>query len=305
MKTGKLSGIVILFAATALLAGCREYRAVVEIDPDGAGTRTVVFDPEFDESLTGEDMPGIFGVTVEAGWAKERDASDHVRYRKVASANAADGWADLGGDIRVYTYGDGEPAHGLTNEISLETGRTDEGRTYTYRERLEWTGLKRELTNVMTRIYESRVRSLEPALPDGAVGELRGLFRVHFSSTWKHVGLSEDTGAFAESLTLAMEPDVKDLVARLDIDVSTDVLLEMIESVIEGENEELETVLDRDMPGVSGAFITSVHLTVAMPGEIIDSNGTIDEDGNVYWQFGLLDPIDRPLELHVRSLIRD
>jgi len=305
MKRATLWRTLALFTAVTVLAGCREYRAIVAIDPDGSGTRTVTFDPEIDLILTDEQLPDVFALSEDTGWRSEQDEKGDVRYSRFASSATAEGWADLGDDIRVFGHGDGEPTVSLFNSISLETGRTDEGRTYTYRERFQWTGLKRDLTNVMSRIYEARLRGLQPRLPEVVIGELRGLFKACVSQTWERVGLSDDTESFTEALILDMTPDVIELIARHELDIAADDLTRLAEAVIEDEDKELEAVLDRDMFGVACAIFTSLHLTVALPGEIIDTNGTIDEDGDAYWQIGLLDPVDGPIEFYVRSLVRD
>ncbi len=302
----KMLGLIIALTA---LAGCHEYRVAVVIDSDGIGTRTVDFFPELDEELLELDMHQIFRVPEDEGWRRAVDEDGRVSFRRVICATSPAEWAGLGDDIRIFSrYDSGDKrkaSSGLRNFVSLETGRTEEGRTYTYREHLSWEGLKRDLINLMTVLYAERAKEIQPDLTEVFVAELRGLFRGHLSQTWERIYLIEDEDAFIEALSLALIPDVTELVTRSRADVDPDLLVALAASVIADDDSQVETIIERDMMGVAHAFIATLHLRVSMPGEILECNGTIEDDGVVSWKIGLLDPLEQNVELLVRSLVRD
>jgi hypothetical protein len=307
-RTRLLATIVLSLIA---VAGCHEYEAVVEVRPDGSGTRSVTLRPELDAELSEMAMHQVFRVSPDEGWRREEDEDGDAFFRRVREATGPDGWAALGEDIRIYSRADGgagdrrKGPSGLTNDVSLETGRTDEGRTYTYRERLRWEGLKEDLTAVMSAVYETRARAIRPALSDVCVAELRGLFRAHLAQTWDRVRLTEDEDLFIETLQAALRPDVEDLVARRRASVAPDSLVALAAAVLEDEDNQVESIVERDLMGVAHATFATLRLELRMPGEIIDTNGEREGGGVVTWNVGLLDPIDKKVELVARSLVRD
>lgn len=311
MKHAKNTWILAAALALMVLAGCHEYRAVVEIRPDGSGTRTVTLAPQLDEALSEQEMHMVFRVSPDEGWQRVASEDGHVSFRRVRTASGPDSWAALGDDVRIFSRRGGDSGDkrkgptGLTNTVSLETGRTDEGRTYTYRETLHWAGLKEDLTAVMAAVYEKRVREAVPDLSDVCVAELRGLFRAHMSQTWEQVRLSEDEDLFTEALSRAMLPDVTELVDRRGVDVEPELLAALAIAVLEDDDNQLESVVERDLIGVAHAMFASLKLSVIMPGEIFDTNGSRDADGAASWSVGLLDPMDKHVELFARSLVRD
>ncbi len=291
--------------------GCHQYRAIVEIRPDGSGTRTVTLTPQLDEELSELGLHQIFRVPPDENWERFVDEDGDVAFRCIREASGPDDWAALGDDIRIFSRGDGGAADtrkgsaGLRNVVSLETGRTDEGRTFTYRERLRWEGLKEDLIAVMTAVYEARVHEALPVLPDVCIAELRGLFRGHLSQTWERVYLTEDEDLFIDTLSRALLPDVEELVERRNVDVEPEMLVALAGAVVDDDDNQLESIVERDLMGVAHAVFASLRLIVIMPGEIIDTNGAIDGDGEVSWNVGLLEPLDKHVELVVRSLVRD
>lgn len=303
------------FLAAALsltvLAGCHEYEAAVEVRPDGSGTRSVTLVPKLDEEITEAELSRFFRVPPEEGWRRETDADGDVVFRLRRDADGPGDWSGLGHDVRVFSRADmggtvaSKGPAGLRNTVSLETGRTEEGRTYTYRERLSWEGLKEDLTAVMTVIYERRVRAAHPDLSEVGVAELRGLFKAHVAQTWDRVYLTDDEDLFLQTLTAALEPDVAELVDRRGLAAETSALVELAADVISDDDHQFESIVERDLTGVAHAMFASLHLEVAMPGEIIDTNGSLDADGRACWNVGLLDPLDRHVELYARSLLRE
>ncbi|MBU0741332.1 hypothetical protein KKG45_04100 [bacterium] len=308
-SAGKTRALVAAASALVVLAGCHEYEARVEIRPDGSGTRTVIFSPELDEALSEAEMHRIFVVSPDEGWVRVEDEQGKARFRRTVTSATPDGWAALGGDVRLFSRTDDRDGRkgpaGLRNDVSLETGRIDGGRTFTYRERLRWDGLKRDLIDLMAGVYERCVVAAWPGLPDVFVAELRGLYRGHLTQTWERVPLSDQKDDFLDILVSAMTPDVEELVSRRNAAVDPVELVDLGVAVIEDEDSQVEGIIERDLMGVAQAFVSSLKLSVEMPGEIIDTNGTVDDEGAVAWTVGLLEPMDKHVELVVRSLVRD
>jgi hypothetical protein len=46
---------------------------------------------------------------------------------------------------------------------------------------------------------------------------------------------------------------------------------------------------------------TSIELTLRLPGKVVETNGTVGEDGAVRWKMELLDAFGEPMEFHARS----
>ena len=157
----------------------------------------------------------------------------------------------------------------------------------------------------MSVIYERRVRAANPDLSEVGVAELRGLFKAHVAQTWDRVYLTDDEDLFLETLSGALLPDVTELVDRRGFEVEAAALTDLAADVIGDDDHQFESIVERDLTGVAHAMFASLHLVVKMPGEIIDTNGSLDEDGDASWNVGLLDPLDKHVELYARSLVRD
>lgn len=302
-----LTTIALLILASAL-AGCHQYDVEVAVNEDGSGTRRTVFGPDLDESFTETDLPRVFALPSERGWTRgEGRGEDPVYTREAAAAVPAD-WPALGVDVRVSSRGDGGGGTrdtGLRNEVSLETGRTDAGRTYTYRERLVWIDAKRDLVGVMVEVYGLRLRETAPDLPEVVVGEACGLFAARVLQIWETCDLTGDEARFEAELSRTLQDDMTGLVERHGLGHEPQLLVELALLVLDDADNRLETVITRDLVGVAHAMLASLTLSVSMPGEILDTNGEIGDDGAVQWRIGLLDALDRPLEMYVRALVRD
>ncbi|MBC8425928.1 hypothetical protein H8E07_17590, partial [bacterium] len=108
MNHAKSTWILLAALALTILTGCHEYRTVVEIRPDGSGTRTVTLKPQLDEAMSEREMHMVFRVSPDEGWQRIEGGNGDVSFRRVRTASGPEGWAALGDDVRIFSRSGGD-----------------------------------------------------------------------------------------------------------------------------------------------------------------------------------------------------
>jgi hypothetical protein len=303
----------LLTALTA--AGCNEYKVETRVKGDGTGSRKMVFtmDPAQDEMAgrTPEMYARMFGIESGRGWRMETTAdraeySDSVGKRVFtleSSIGSVDGWSSLDGSIAVRgTLEDSDYAGVFfTNTVSLETGNTPSGRSYTYREAFRWNGLVEAAVDYQADAYARRMKKDFPNLSEAAVAELRGMMAGHLLVGVRLLDIWNDDDAELEKVALSVGRAAEEIVAREGRGVAVDHVYELARIYVADEDSDLEPFLEKNLPGVMYAGLTEVKMVLFMPGRVVDTNGKVRDDGAVEWKMNLMDALGGAVEFRARS----
>jgi hypothetical protein len=189
----------------------------------------------------------------------------------------------------------------FANDLSVEVASGTNLRTYTYRERFSWTGLREILTERQGEGFFNRLRGSYPYLNDEDRRELTGLLAGAILATVELESSSKENEGVADALTRAVEAHAEDVIHRHDPTAACADLAQITHDSIAGADQDLEAFLRRDLPGAYLAGATSIELTVTMPGHIVDSNADRVEGKTAVWTLDTWDALVRPVELFVRS----
>jgi len=294
-------------AGLLILAGCNEYRVETTVREDGGGTRKMLFtmDPNQDEmaEFDEEGYARLFGIDPHGKWEMQTTTDGKKSFRLESSIAGVDDWSKLDGSISVRGTLDESDYAGVffTNSVSLETGRTPGGRSYTYREGFLWAGLIETVVDFQADAYARRMKGDYPHLDDKALAELRGVMAGHllvgvrFLDIWKDG--DEDLPRIAHSVGKAAEAIVRKAGRKVDIEH----IYEVARVYVSDEDSTLEVFLEKNLPGVMYAGLTDVKIRLRMPGKIVDTNGRIMDDGSVEWKMDLLGALGNEIVFHARS----
>ncbi len=318
MRVGAIDHrLMILIAALVLLgAGCRQYEIEVVLRADGSGTRTLQLRPDLEADLQGEPSQEVFAelfcLHAENGWSRSReesgrDAPDVIVYRRDEEVTTLGRWRDLSGDLCIR--GAAEPGAydsvRFENRITVHASADAKTRSYTYRERFAWRGLREILVARQAEAFCNRLQAIVPSLTDGDRRALTGLLAGALLANVQLEPSAGDQDAIVEVLTRSVAVYAAEILHRHDPEAPTDSLRQIASEAILDPGGDLEAFLRREMPGAYLAGATSISVSVTVPGLIVDTNADRVEGRTVSWNLDTWDALVRPVELYVRSEIAD
>lgn len=290
------------------LAGCNEYRVETAVREDGSGTRKMLFtmDPNQDElmELDEEGYARLFGITPESSWKMQTSTDGKKVFKLESTVAAVDDWSELDGSISVRgTLEDSDYAGVFfTNSVSLETGHTPEGKSYTYREGFRWTDLIEAVVDFQADAYARRMKKDFPHLDEKSISELRGLMAGHLFVGVRFLDIWDDDGEEARAgIAHSVGKAAEEIVRRAGKKVAVEHIYEVARIYVEDEDSELEGFLEKNLPGVMYAGLTDVKIRIMMPGKVVETNGQIMADGSVEWKMDLLAGLGNEIVFHARS----
>ncbi|HSG29478.1 MAG TPA: hypothetical protein VLA34_13445 [Candidatus Krumholzibacterium sp.] len=318
-----------LSAAVALLlicaSGCNEYRAEVKVLPDGSGTRavrlSVSIDTDSGEKPDIETIRSLLSLDGPAGWkrvtespsdrpAEPGDAPDRASdadsevFLCEQSAGGPGDWARMSGDISIrgtLQEGKGNDVR-LTNRISVDRSAGDGKTVLTYRETLEWKGLKAFVLDYVSDRHVRDVVSLFPGMSPVDRAELKGLAAGHFGIVFDQVDDDELYDSLLPDLASSLLETSIEIIGRSGPVSGEEALKESIDNLVYDRDNSFDRFLETSLPGADMAFSSELVLTLSMPGKIVETNGEISEDQHsVSWKVGLLDPFTGPVEMYAVS----
>jgi hypothetical protein len=312
METRRITAVGGTVLALLLIAGCRQYEIDVSVDPDGSGTRTLRLqtDPEdlTEEESDLEGFIGLYGLGPDSGWTMTREREEGSNqeilvFSRKSQPGGLEDWPHQSGDLCIRgTLEPGEFAGvAFTNELSVELVAGTNLRTYTYRERFTWSGLREILTSRQAEGFYNRLHASYPYLTDEDRLELTGLLAGAILATVELESSSSEREGVAEALARAVEAHAEDILHRHDPGAACENLAQITRDAIEGADQDLEAFLRHELPGAYLAGATSISLRVTMPGRIVDSNADRVEGRIATWTVDTWDALVRPVEVFVRS----
>jgi len=289
------------------LAGCNEYRVETIVREDGGGTRKMIFtmDPNQDEmaEFDEEGYAKLFGIGPHGEWKMQTTTDGKKSFKFESVVSGVDGWSKLDESISIRgTLEESEYAGVFfTNSVSLETGHTPGGSSYTYREGFRWTGLIETVVDFQADAYARRMKKDFPHLDNEAIAELRGVMAGHLFVGVRFLGIwndeDEDLPLIAHSVGKAAEVIVRKAGRR----VAVEHVYEVARIYVGDEESVLEGFLEKNLPGLLYAGLTDVKIRLMMPGKVVDTNGRIRGDGSVEWKMNLLEALGNEMVFHARS----
>ncbi len=189
----------------------------------------------------------------------------------------------------------------FTSALEVEAGAGTNLRTYTYRERFGWTGLREILVARQAEGFCNRLHASHPSLTDEDRLELTGLLAGAMLATIELEASSAEPEGVAEALGHAVEAHAEDIIRRHDPDADCTDVAQIAKDAITGADKDLEAFLHEKLPGAYLAGATSIELRVLMPGRIVDSNADRVEGRTACWSLDTWDALVRPIEPFVRS----
>lgn len=298
--------------AVVLLAGCWQYEIEVMINPDGSGSRTLRLQADpgdlEEEAADMAEFRGLYCLGAEAGWTMERAREPGAKHEILVFTHrnqptSIGDWRYASGDVRIRGTLEPGPHQDVvfTNAIEVETGASTNLRTYTYRERFAWTGLREIIIARQAEAFCDRLQSNHPSLTDEDRQELTGLLAGAMLATIELEASSAEPEGVAKALGHAVEAHTEDLIRRRDPGADCSDVAQIANGAITGADKELEAFLHEELPGAYLAGATSIELRVLMPGRIVDSNADRVEGKTACWSLDAWDALVRPIAPFVRS----
>jgi hypothetical protein len=308
-----IAGLLLAGAALILLGGCNSYDCEVVLQPDGSGTRTVTLEVSKDiraDAQALREMAVFFRMGDEKAPCEaipDETEGEQKGFRCHYVAKRLSDWSEMGARAIVQgSLGDGEyPRVRLQQSVGVEMGHTAQGRSYTYRESLAWEGIWEVLADFQAQLFREKMAAAYPFLGTTELTELESFFDGAMLIALQTLLDLEEGGLPPEPLTGFLTERATRIVreARPAADVSG--LHDLVAGVVTDAENASEDFLDQNLPGVDAAVFTSYTLRVKMPGRIVESNATRIEDGTAIWELDLGDPLQKPLQLEVRSELPD
>jgi len=315
MKAKKTAWMALAVSLAIMAGGCNEYKVETTVRDDGSGTRKMTFMMDPDQEELGDRTPEMyakmFGIGPDSGW-KLQAVADKAEYsgnegkRVFALESALDGvddWSRLDGSIAVKGTLEESDYSGIffTNSVSLETGSTPSGRSFTYRESFRWNGLIEAVVDYQADAYSRRMKKDFPHLSKEHIAELRGMMAGHLLVAVRFLDVWNDNDEDLSRVALSVGRAAEEIVERAGRKVDVEHVYDIARIYVADEDSNLEPFLEKNLPGVMYAGLTDVKMNLVMPGKVVETNGRILEDGSVEWKMHLMDALGGNIEFHARS----
>lgn len=305
--------ILLSIAAPVLLAtliGCQVYEVDVIVDSDGGGHREVslvVMDGSaLEQGMSIRDFRKLFGVEKRDGWKFERIDDDGGWFEKKFGVfhrerdiKRTGRWKNQSGDVRLKGSKRRGP-HGpveFSNEIDFQR----DGDTWIYRETFRWKGLRDVVVTMQLNNFVEELDEAYPFLSRRDLKRLRAMAEDELNSSLSLlVESGDDDPRVAERIRKFAEKTA-DFLRDRKSGARLAAVSPAVENLLTDKSGRLERELSGSYPGAALSFMTSLNLSVDMPGRVIDGNYERIEDGRAKWSFDLSDAILEPLVLEVES----
>ena len=319
MKRQNSIQIMMIACASLFLlisAGCQKYKLDVVLNEDGGGTRReeLAIDSidRIDSTTTIDDVKTVFSIDEKLGWKTLRAPSgeagagkDGYAYVRESSAKNASGWKEISGGMHIRgdlfdgTYKKIEVE--FKNDIDVEIAEIAGGKSYLYKERFHWKSLIETINLYLVKRYSDQMADAYPFLGKQELSEIQGVVIVSLNVMLQAEFSGNDDKEMAKRMEEAVNRSVSEIVRRKRADANTDRIQEITNDVFVDPGDKFEEFLKQRLPGVYIAAMTEIHLSITMPGRIIDSNADDVEGSTASWELDVLKPIMEPIEIFVKS----
>jgi hypothetical protein len=307
MKRSRLGYVAVAWLLILALGGCNEYRVETTVRDDGGGARKMVFvmDPGQDElaEIDEEDYALMFGIGPNSKWKMQTPDDKKKSFKFESEIAGVDDWSKLDGSISVRGTLEKNDYAGVffTNSVSLETGSTPAGSSYTYREGFRWTGLIEAAVDFQADAYARRMKEDFPHLDDEAIAELRGVMAGHLLVGVRFLDIWNDGDEELPRIAHSAGKAAEAIVRKAGRKVAIEHVYELARIYVGDEDSVLEGFLEKNLPGAVFASLTDVKIRLVMPGKVVETNGRIMDDGAVEWKMDLLEALGNEIVFHARS----
>ncbi len=183
----------------------------------------------------------------------------------------------------------------LRNEVELES-RDDR---LTYRETFRWKGLREMITSSLSKGFANDLKDAYPSLSRKDRLRLRDLATEILDT---HLKLFLDAGD-EDPRVGECKREIGERAAEIlrggKAGVKLEALSPAIDKLITDTGGRLERLIYEKYPGVGLSFMTSVELSVEMPGRITGGNAERVDGKRATWTFDISDAIVAPVEIIV------
>ncbi|MBC8365918.1 hypothetical protein H8E52_00765 [bacterium] len=302
---GVLSPLLLL-----ALISCQVYEVEVRVDSDGGGRRNVtlaILDSSiFEEGVQMRDYRKLFSVEKRDGWDFELAEDEGGWFEKKFGFFQRDReisglkrWNRQSGDIHI-NGNKRRSGHGKI-EFRNTVDVYREGERLVYCETFTWHGLREAILDIQSENFAKELKGAYPFLGRRELRELRELGTKELD---RSLPLLLESGNEDEQVAMRIRhlaEQVAEIIRREKASAKLAAVSPAVENLLTDKNGQMERVLNDDYPGVALSFVTSLNLSVEMPGRIIGGNADRIEDGRAKWNFDLSRAIDKPLVLQVES----
>ncbi len=292
------------------LIGCQVYEIEVKVDSDGGGHRNVtlaILDSSiFDEGVQMRDYRKLFSVEKRDGWDFELAEDDDgwfdkkfgffQREREIKGLKR---WSRQSGDIRI----NGNKRRGGHGKVEFRN-TVDvyrEGEHLIYRETFTWHGLREAIVEMQSEKFAKDLKDAYPFLGRRQLGKLRKLGAEELGNSLPLLLESGDEDEQVARLIRRLAEQVADIVRSKKPKAKLAAISPVVENLLIDKSGYMEGMLGKDYPGVALSFVTSLNLSVEMPGRIVGGNADRIEEGRARWNFDLSEAIAEPIVLQVES----
>jgi hypothetical protein len=195
---------------------------------------------------------------------------------------------------------------GFANTIKVEIGRSPTGKIYTYRESIAWTSLKEAIIGFQADRFHEAMSEAYPFLGREELAELRGLMTGYYAYALSSMQQAENETMTDKAVVSSLTSDAKRIIRRRHPDADVSAVAEITERLAHDSDDELDEFIKEILPGVYLAFITSLRLSLTMPGKVVESNADeVDGQTLVWKEIGFIDAFNKPIELYARSEVSE
>jgi hypothetical protein len=312
-RASKRAAWVLICAACILLliGGCRHYEVEVTVNPDGSGSRHLKLsgDPLLDGDTTLDEFRKLFHLEEAMGWQvvrKTDSKGEKLTFEGTGQIENLASWHKRSGDIQIDASLTGE-SHtdvGCRNTVVVELVEGPSGAQYTYKESFAWTGLKEVVVAFVSERFSRAMAEAYPFLGPEEIAELRGLM-AGILALYRFDIPEDEEKAQEEDAIASVAFYSREILARSRPEIDLLGIAEVAQAVVEDSDGVLDEYIEENLPGVELALFTDVTLRVQMPGPIVETNAEETEGQTAIWKVDLLDVVEEPVELYVRSSLAD
>jgi hypothetical protein len=323
MGNTNLGGLKALtvFLPALVFSACTEYTIETTVNADGSGVRVEKLEVGDvpDVKVSREDFPSLMYVGEGERWSYAEVVVDgdtvHGFHRRTLVDDLSS-WSRLSDRVRIagavpakararigyVTLGNVQ----FHNAVRVRRAADSDGTTsFTYRETFTWTQGVDAVGEFFMRELEQALTSRYPRLSPGERGEIVGFARARFWAAVEEGLLSGDADEdqlLAEAVDRTAEQAVK-IVRLYDPRETEEALVEVLSQALGGGEDQLEALLEDELPGLNLAFNSDIIFRLNMPGRVTDSNAHKRDGTTLIWEFGPAEALQTPIEIYAESVV--
>jgi len=144
-----------------------------------------------------------------------------------------------------------------------------------------------------------------PFLGECELAELRGLMTGALSHGWLDWVWEDDADLQNRRLVAVLTDNARFIVEPVlpdDRSIDWDGLQAIARDGVHDADELAWQYVEQEMPGLALIALTSMQVSIRMPGRILETNAQRVEGTTAFWEFELTDVLSSPVELSVRSI---